>query len=75
MVRRKASQHAHYFMLFSTGWFTFTLGQRARIGGQRDPWFVVDKDITTGEVFIVSYASFIAHGIFMVSVAKNVFLM
>ncbi|XP_066580035.1 mitochondrial tRNA-specific 2-thiouridylase 1 isoform X1 [Amia ocellicauda] len=34
------------------GWFTFTLGQRARIGGQRDAWFVVDKDITTGEVFV-----------------------
>ncbi|XP_067088051.1 mitochondrial tRNA-specific 2-thiouridylase 1-like isoform X1 [Osmerus mordax] len=34
------------------GWFTLTLGQRARIGGQRDPWFVVDKDITTGEVFV-----------------------
>ncbi|XP_070290838.1 mitochondrial tRNA-specific 2-thiouridylase 1 isoform X2 [Salvelinus sp. IW2-2015] len=34
------------------GWFTLTLGQRARIGGQRDAWFVVDKDITTGEVFV-----------------------
>lgn len=34
------------------GWFTFTLGQRARIGGQRDAWFVVDKDTTTGEIFI-----------------------
>ncbi|KAJ8374024.1 hypothetical protein SKAU_G00046040 [Synaphobranchus kaupii] len=34
------------------GWFTFTLGQRARIGGQRDPWFVVDKDVSTGEVFV-----------------------
>lgn len=34
------------------GWFTFTLGQRARIGGQRDAWFVVDKDITTAEVFV-----------------------
>ncbi|KAG7320283.1 hypothetical protein KOW79_016136 [Hemibagrus wyckioides] len=22
------------------GWFTFTLGQSARIGGQKDPWFV-----------------------------------
>lgn len=36
-----------------TGWFTLTLGQRARIGGQRDAWFVVDKDITTGDVFVV----------------------
>lgn len=35
------------------GWFTLTLGQRARIGGQRDAWFVVDKDITTGDVFVV----------------------
>ncbi|KAG8439893.1 hypothetical protein GDO86_005889 [Hymenochirus boettgeri] len=34
------------------GWFLFTLGQRARIGGQRDPWFVVDKDVTTGNVFV-----------------------
>ncbi|RXM31588.1 Mitochondrial tRNA-specific 2-thiouridylase 1 [Acipenser ruthenus] len=34
------------------GWFTFTLGQRARIGGQRDAWFVVDKNITTGDVFV-----------------------
>nr|XP_055045631.1 mitochondrial tRNA-specific 2-thiouridylase 1 [Misgurnus anguillicaudatus] len=34
------------------GWFTLTLGQRARIGGQKDPWFVVDKDITTSEVFV-----------------------
>ncbi|XP_062238576.1 mitochondrial tRNA-specific 2-thiouridylase 1 [Platichthys flesus] len=34
------------------GWFTLTLGQRARIGGQRDAMFVVDKDITTGEVFV-----------------------
>uniref|UniRef100_A0A672P0L4 Mitochondrial tRNA-specific 2-thiouridylase 1 n=1 Tax=Sinocyclocheilus grahami TaxID=75366 RepID=A0A672P0L4_SINGR len=34
------------------GWFTLTLGQRARIGGQVDPWFVVDKDITTGDVFL-----------------------
>ncbi|KAM6986094.1 mitochondrial tRNA-specific 2-thiouridylase 1 [Aplochiton taeniatus] len=34
------------------GWFTFTLGQRARIGGQREAWFVVDKDITTAEVFV-----------------------
>ncbi|KAG7454403.1 hypothetical protein MATL_G00259390 [Megalops atlanticus] len=34
------------------GWFTFTLGQRARIGGLRDAWFVVDKDITTGDVFV-----------------------
>lgn len=34
------------------GWFTVTLGQRARIGGQRDAWFVVDKDITSGDVFV-----------------------
>ncbi|XP_026119825.1 mitochondrial tRNA-specific 2-thiouridylase 1 isoform X2 [Carassius auratus] len=34
------------------GWFTLTLGQRARIGGQIDPWFVVDKDTTTGDVFV-----------------------
>lgn len=34
------------------GWFTLTLGQRARIGGQREALFVVDKDITTGDVFV-----------------------
>ncbi|KAG7253958.1 hypothetical protein CRUP_017091 [Coryphaenoides rupestris] len=34
------------------GWFTMTLGQRARIGGQKEPWFVVDKDVTTGDVFV-----------------------
>ncbi|XP_031721711.1 mitochondrial tRNA-specific 2-thiouridylase 1 [Anarrhichthys ocellatus] len=34
------------------GWFTLTLGQRARIGGQRDPWFVVDKNTDTGDVFV-----------------------
>ncbi|XP_034090261.1 mitochondrial tRNA-specific 2-thiouridylase 1 [Gymnodraco acuticeps] len=34
------------------GWFTMTLGQRAKIGGQKDPFFVVDKDITTGDVFV-----------------------
>lgn len=48
-----------YIVYFSShvsvysGWFTLTLGQRARIGGQRDAWFVVDKDITTGDVFVV----------------------
>uniref|UniRef100_A0A4W4G856 Mitochondrial tRNA-specific 2-thiouridylase 1 n=1 Tax=Electrophorus electricus TaxID=8005 RepID=A0A4W4G856_ELEEL len=36
----------------SYSWFTFTLGQRARIPGQRDAWFVVDKDITTGDIFV-----------------------
>ncbi|XP_055508996.1 mitochondrial tRNA-specific 2-thiouridylase 1 isoform X2 [Leucoraja erinacea] len=34
------------------GWFLFTLGQRARIGGQSDAWFVVDKEIKTGDVFV-----------------------
>ncbi|XP_028307100.1 mitochondrial tRNA-specific 2-thiouridylase 1 [Gouania willdenowi] len=34
------------------GWFTLTLGQRARIGGQKDAWFVVDKDVLTGDVFV-----------------------
>ncbi|XP_069812219.1 mitochondrial tRNA-specific 2-thiouridylase 1 [Dendropsophus ebraccatus] len=34
------------------GWFLFTLGQRARIGGLRDAWFVVDKDVATGEIFV-----------------------
>ncbi|XP_068163267.1 mitochondrial tRNA-specific 2-thiouridylase 1 isoform X2 [Antennarius striatus] len=34
------------------GWFTLTLGQRARIGGQKQAWFVVDKDVTTGDMFV-----------------------
>jgi len=34
------------------GWFTMTLGQRARIGGLSEAWFVVDKDVTTGDVFV-----------------------
>lgn len=34
------------------GWFTLTLGQRARIGGQKDALFVVDKDVATGDVFV-----------------------
>ncbi|XP_004084364.1 mitochondrial tRNA-specific 2-thiouridylase 1 [Oryzias latipes] len=34
------------------GWFTLTLGQRARIGGLKEPWFVVDKDVETGDVFV-----------------------
>lgn len=36
------------------GWFTLTLGQRARVGGQKDALFVVDKDVATGDVFVVS---------------------
>lgn len=35
------------------GWFTLTLGQRARIGGLREAWYVVDKDVATGDVFVV----------------------
>ncbi|KAM5172952.1 mitochondrial tRNA-specific 2-thiouridylase 1 [Mantella aurantiaca] len=34
------------------GWFLFTLGQRAKIGGLQDAWFVVDKDVSAGEVFV-----------------------
>nr|XP_033815306.1 mitochondrial tRNA-specific 2-thiouridylase 1 isoform X3 [Geotrypetes seraphini] len=34
------------------GWFLYTLGQRARIGGQQSAWFVVDKDISSGTVFV-----------------------
>uniref|UniRef100_A0A3Q3WBI1 Mitochondrial tRNA-specific 2-thiouridylase 1 n=1 Tax=Mola mola TaxID=94237 RepID=A0A3Q3WBI1_MOLML len=43
------------------GWFTLTLGQRARIGGQKDAWFVVDKDITTGDVFVAPTTNHPAH--------------
>ncbi|XP_077194346.1 mitochondrial tRNA-specific 2-thiouridylase 1 isoform X3 [Paroedura picta] len=34
------------------GWFLYTLGQRARIGGLQDAWFVVDKNVATGDVFV-----------------------
>ncbi|XP_036134107.1 mitochondrial tRNA-specific 2-thiouridylase 1 isoform X5 [Molossus molossus] len=34
------------------GWFLYTLGQRANIGGLREPWYVVEKDGTTGNVFV-----------------------
>lgn len=43
----------HVVCRVSAGWFTMTLGQRARIGGQKDAWFVVDKDVSTGDVFVV----------------------
>ncbi|XP_013014129.1 mitochondrial tRNA-specific 2-thiouridylase 1 isoform X3 [Cavia porcellus] len=35
-----------------TGWFLYTLGQRAKISGLREPWFVVDKDSTKGDVLV-----------------------
>lgn len=38
----------------STGWFLYTLGQRANIGGLREPWYVVDKDGAKGDVLVVS---------------------
>ncbi|XP_051684119.2 mitochondrial tRNA-specific 2-thiouridylase 1 isoform X1 [Oryctolagus cuniculus] len=34
------------------GWFLYTLGQRAKISGLREPWFVVDKDGAKGDVFV-----------------------
>uniref|UniRef100_A0A8C3VRI2 Mitochondrial tRNA-specific 2-thiouridylase 1 n=1 Tax=Catagonus wagneri TaxID=51154 RepID=A0A8C3VRI2_9CETA len=34
------------------GWFLYTLGQRARIGGLREPWYVVEKDSTNGDVLV-----------------------
>ncbi|XP_053113420.1 mitochondrial tRNA-specific 2-thiouridylase 1 isoform X2 [Hemicordylus capensis] len=34
------------------GWFLYTFGQRARIAGLRDSWFVVDKNVTSGDVFV-----------------------
>ncbi|XP_012304877.2 mitochondrial tRNA-specific 2-thiouridylase 1 isoform X6 [Aotus nancymaae] len=34
------------------GWFLYTLGQRANIGGLRAPWYVVEKDSATGDVFV-----------------------
>lgn len=45
-----AAFHFH----ISLGWFLFTIGQRARLAGLKDAWFVVDKDVSTGDVFVVS---------------------
>lgn len=36
------------------GWFLYTLGQRAKISGLREPWYVVEKDGTKGDVLVVS---------------------
>uniref|UniRef100_A0A671QZ42 tRNA-5-taurinomethyluridine 2-sulfurtransferase n=1 Tax=Sinocyclocheilus anshuiensis TaxID=1608454 RepID=A0A671QZ42_9TELE len=56
------------------GWFTLTLGQRARIGGQVDPWFVVYKDIATGDVFVVSYIIYFAKKRAQMTFQKQVIL-
>lgn len=32
------------------------MGQRANIGGLREPWYVVEKDSAKGDVFVVSWA-------------------
>eukprot|EP00070_Physeter_catodon_P039636 XP_028346530.1 mitochondrial tRNA-specific 2-thiouridylase 1 isoform X2 [Physeter catodon] len=34
------------------GWFLYTLGQRAKIGGLREPWYVVEKDSSRGDVLV-----------------------
>ncbi|KAB0396623.1 hypothetical protein E2I00_020152 [Balaenoptera physalus] len=34
------------------GWFLYTLGQRAKIGGLREPWYVVEKDGARGDVLV-----------------------
>ncbi|XP_011227707.1 mitochondrial tRNA-specific 2-thiouridylase 1 isoform X2 [Ailuropoda melanoleuca] len=34
------------------GWFLYTLGQRAKISGLQEPWYVVEKDGTKGDVFV-----------------------
>ncbi|XP_021486570.1 mitochondrial tRNA-specific 2-thiouridylase 1 isoform X2 [Meriones unguiculatus] len=34
------------------GWFLYTLGQRAKISGLREPWYVVEKDGTKGDVLV-----------------------
>lgn len=36
----------------SVGWFLYTLGQRAKIGGLREPWYVVEKDSASGDVLV-----------------------
>lgn len=44
----------YYFI----GWFLYTLGQRAKISGLREPWYVVEKDGTKGDVLVVSEVGF-----------------
>ncbi|XP_004478053.2 mitochondrial tRNA-specific 2-thiouridylase 1 isoform X2 [Dasypus novemcinctus] len=34
------------------GSFLYTMGQRAKIGGLREPWYVVEKDGARGDVFV-----------------------
>nr|XP_038935544.1 mitochondrial tRNA-specific 2-thiouridylase 1 isoform X5 [Rattus norvegicus] len=34
------------------GWFLYTLGQRAKISGLSEPWYVVEKDGTKGDVLV-----------------------
>lgn len=36
------------------GWFLYTMGQRAKISGLREPWYVVEKDGIKGDVLVVS---------------------
>lgn len=38
----------------AVGWFLYTLGQRAKISGLREPWYVVEKDAAKGDVLVVS---------------------
>uniref|UniRef100_A0A2I2ZAB5 Mitochondrial tRNA-specific 2-thiouridylase 1 n=1 Tax=Gorilla gorilla gorilla TaxID=9595 RepID=A0A2I2ZAB5_GORGO len=45
------------------GWFLYTLGQRANIGGLREPWYVVEKDSVKGDVFVVRPAVFPDQGL------------
>ncbi|XP_053440862.1 mitochondrial tRNA-specific 2-thiouridylase 1 isoform X3 [Nycticebus coucang] len=34
------------------GWFLYTLGQKAKIAGLSEPWYVVEKDGAKGNVFV-----------------------
>uniref|UniRef100_A0A674JBP5 Mitochondrial tRNA-specific 2-thiouridylase 1 n=1 Tax=Terrapene triunguis TaxID=2587831 RepID=A0A674JBP5_9SAUR len=36
------------------GCFLYTIGQRAKLSGLSEAWFVVDKDATSGNIFVVS---------------------
>lgn len=49
-VRAEVCLLEYYFI----GWFLYTLGQRAKISGLREPWYVVEKDGTKGDVLVVS---------------------
>ncbi|XP_035296699.1 mitochondrial tRNA-specific 2-thiouridylase 1 isoform X4 [Cricetulus griseus] len=42
----------HHDQRCAACWFLYTLGQRAKISGLREPWYVVEKDGIKGDVLV-----------------------